>query len=341
MQPTGIDLLVPGLLGPIPGLDDLNGVPKAPLIERALSRSSVSEIHSRDYTSTLFQLFGINPDQSGDLPSAPYGRVADGGQVDDGYWLQLSPVHLQPDGDGLLLFDAAHLKLTMDEAQQLAAVAREHFSDRNWKLELYDPERWYLSLDGKPDLQTSPLTEVIGRNIKRYMPTGTEAMEWHSILNELQMLLHMAKVNMLREGRGQLSVNGLWLHGGGSYRTIEQAEYTRVFGNDSLLWGVAHAAGIEAGKLPLESADIAEIKEMFLAVDHRLQRSVLDANPYAWVEAVDSFENWFKPLLEAVRTSQLGHINLYPCDGVVYRIDAKSLRRFWRRQRPFSQFISG
>jgi hypothetical protein len=340
MQSTGIDLLVPGLLGPIPNLGSTEPIPQLPSLEIALSRAHVSEAIHKEYTSTLFHLFGLNQNQPCDLPTAPYCRFGDGGPTDDRYWLQLSPVHLQPDGDGLLLFDTAHLDLSLDEAQQLAALVQEHFHDLHWKLELSDPQRWYLGLKSKPDLQTSPLTDVIGRNINSFLPKGGEAMEWHAILNELQMLLHSSKVNMLREGRGQLAINGLWPHGGGSYQRIEQPRYRGVYGDDPLLCGLAQAAGLEYGALPEDSQELAVDDGRHLVVYSYLQRPVLDADLPGWIEAAEKFNRWLQPLLGSVQSKRSGELNIHPGNGRTYGLDGKLLRRFWRRKNALISFIS-
>lgn len=334
-----IDLLVPGLLGPIPSLREIDVTPKAPAIERALARATASEITPRDYPSTLFHLFGLSSDPSGDLPTAPFCRLADGAKDHTGYWLQASPVHLRPDGDGLLLFDAEVLQLTLDEANQLAEMVQGHFSEQGWRIELYDAQRWYLRLEGQPDIDTSALVDVIGRNIDRFLPKGSDAVAWHSMMNEVQMLLHSAKVNMLREGRGELSINGLWLHGGGSYQSIEQVDYTSVYGDGPLVRGMALAAGVEPGALPQGSAKLALDNEKHLVVADFLERSVLNADPYGWVESVERFDAWFEPLLEAVRAKRIHHINLYPCSGSMYRIDAGGLRRFWRGRRGLEAYL--
>lgn len=335
---TGIDLLVPGLLGPLPALREIDAAPMAPTLEACLSQVDAVQIGNAGYAATIFSLFGLDSAGSGDLPTAPFRRLADGGQEDAAYWLQASPVHLRPDGTGLLLFDASLLGLSLEEAQQLAAMVREHFG---WRLELYDPGRWYLGLEGRPDLHTSPLSDVIGRNIDRFLPRGGDAAAWHAWMNEVQMLLHMAQVNILREDRGQLSVNGLWLHGGGSLRQIETCAYAAVCADEALASGLALAAGVESFPLPQDSAEPVSRKGRWLVVFDRLQRPVLDADPYGWIESVALLDSWFAPLLEAVRSRRLSHIDIYPCDGRVYRVDAGSLRRFWRRRRSLCHYLVG
>ncbi len=330
---TGIDLLVPGLLGPIPSLQEIEDRPEASPIEWCLSRADVSRIDAAGYAATLFQLFGLTSTHSSDFFTAPFCRLADGGQPDDAYWLQASPVHLRPDGDGLLLLDAGVLEITMDEAQQLVALINEHFSDRGWRLEVYDPQRWYLRLGEQPDLHTSTLAEVTGRNIVGFLPKGEDKLSWQAKMTEVQMLLHMAKVNLLREGRGQLPINGLWLHGGGRYQSVGNPGYASVFGDEALLLGMALATGIRPETLSQDSAELRLDVGKHLVVFDLLERAVLNADPYTWIKSVQGFNTWLGPLLKMVQSRRLAYLNIYPCTGQVYHITASGLRRFWRVRR--------
>ncbi len=325
----------------MPALREIDIKPKASVIEKCLSKVSVSEISARDYSSTLFHLFGLNADPSSDLPTASFCRLADSGQQDDGYWLQASPVHLRPDGDGLLLFDAGHLEISLDEANQLADLFQKHFSDTGWRLEIYSPQRWYLWLERQADIQTIPLSDVIGRNVHGFLPQGGDSARWESILNEVQMLFYTATVNIHREGRGLLAINGLWLHGGGSFNPIENRNYDSVSGDEVLARGMAQAAGLDPIALPRDSADLILDGGRQLVVVDLLERPVLDADPYGWVKSVEKFDAWMGTLLKAVGSKRLGYINLYPCNGSVYRIDAAALRRFWRPRKPLDHFLSG
>ncbi len=337
---SAIDLLVPGLLGPMPALREIEVSPQAKFLESALSRADVGSIDAHGYAATLFHLLGITASDSRHLPTAPFCRLADGAMHDDIYWLQASPVYLRPDGDGLLLFDAEVLDITLDEARQLVDLVQEHFSDRDWKLEIYDPQRWYLGLEHQPDIKTYPLSDVIGRNIDSFLPVGSEAMFWHSLMNEMQMLLHMGGVNQKREGGGQLPINGIWLHGGGSFQSVERTVYTSIFADEPLVRGMALASGKDPVRLPRNSMEFVSKSGRSLMVYDALERSVLNADPYGWGESVELFDRWLESLLQAVRSKQLDGIDIYPCNGQVYRVDANSLRRFWRRRKPLGHYIN-
>ncbi|MCP3669973.1 MAG: hypothetical protein GY814_05990 [Gammaproteobacteria bacterium] len=336
---SSLDLLVPGLLGPLPSLRELNILPSAPIVERCLSRARVSSLPATDYPATIFSRFGLFHEQGADLPTAAFCRLADGAQDANGFWMQASPVHLRPDGDGLLLFDADLLEISRDEANQLADLFRQHFTAMPWQLELYTPQRWYLHLEQQPDLHTAPLADVTGRNIDSFLPQGGDSTGWHSILNEVQMLFHTAQVNMLREGCGQLSINGLWLHGGGYLSPMEQQRYAAVFADEPLVRGMALAAGLEPVALPKSSGELGLNQGRSLVVADLLQRPILDADPVGWLESLERFDAWLEPLLTEVRAKRLGHFNLYPCNGSVYRVDAAALRRFWRSRPGMGKYL--
>jgi len=334
-----IDLLVPGLLGPIPALREIDITPTAALLEKCLSRATLSDLPALDFPSTLLQLFSVSFESQTSLPTAPWCRLSDGGMADDAYWIQASPVHLRPDGDGLLLFDAGVLEITLDEANQLADSFRQHFSDMPWQLEVHSAQRWYLRLEQEPDLATSSLVDVAGRNINSFLPTGADSSAWRSILNEVQMLFYMAKVNMLREGRGQLTVNGLWLHGGGYLHSIQNLSFDSVYANEPLVRGMAQSAGLEPKSFPADSSELPVAGKSLVVAD-LLERPVLDADPVGWVEALELFDAWLQPLVAEVKSKRLEYLNIYPCNGTVYRIDTRALRRFWRPGPAIKKYIS-
>ena len=57
---------------------------------------------------------------------------------------------------------------------------------------------------------------------------------WHSILNEIQMVLHEHPVNEAREGRGEPPVNSVWLWGAGPMPGDVDAPFQSVSANDPI-----------------------------------------------------------------------------------------------------------
>jgi len=335
-----LHLLVPGLLGPMPTLDQLGQLPGFELLERLLARGHCVAQPGDDLESVLFGLFGLSTDDAPNLPTATYRRIGDGAPADGRYWLQLTPVYLRPDQDRLLLFDVEDLDLTLDEANELAQLFNSHFVEEGWQAEVYHPHRWYLPLASTPGLKTYELTDVFGRNMDLFLPAGEEGIRWHGVLNEIQMLFYSADLNDRREQAGKGPINGLWLSGGGKLLGQPRTDLTTLYGDSPLLRGLAGAAGKPVEPLPdrVDSLLDSAGGEALVCYD-RLQRPVLCADPYGWSEQVAQLETWMAPLVDAVRGKRLDALRLYTCNGQQYRIDRSALRRFWKRQRPISQWL--
>lgn len=339
-KPHNLHLVIPGLLGPMPALDQIDQAPDLKLLERLFARAQPVTHPGDDLASVLFGLFGLSSDRNTNLPTATYRRVGDGAPADDRYWLQLTPVYLRPDQDRLLLFDVEDLDLTLDEASELAQLFNSHFAEEGWQVEVAHPHRWYLPLASEPDLKTYELTDVFGRNMDLFLPDGEEGIRWHGVLNEIQMLFYSAELNERREQAGKGPVNGLWLSGGGKLAGQPQTSLTTFYGDSVLLRGLASVAGKTVEPLPdrVDSLLDSATGETLVCYD-RLLRPVLCADPYAWSEQAVQLERWIEPLVEAVRHKRLNSLRLYTCNGQQYSIDRGTLRRFWKRPRPLAQCL--
>ncbi len=335
-KPRNLHLIVPGLLGPMPTLDQAGVALDSRLLERLLSRARRVAHPGHDLESVLFGLFGIALENVPNPPTAPYRRIGDGAAADDRYWLQLTPVYLRPDQDRLLLFDVEDLDLTLDEANELAQLFNSHFAEEGWQAEVRHPHRWYLPLDPAPSLRTHELTDAFGRNMDLFLPEGEEGIRWHGALNEIQMLFYAADLNARREQAGKGPINGLWFSGGGRLASRAQTRLTALYGDSPLLRGLALVAEQSLKPLPEPADSLLDQGGELLACYDRLQRPVLCADPLGWSEQVSQFAAWIEPLVDGIRKKRLDSLLLYTCNGHQYRIDRAALRRFWRRRRPLA-----
>jgi hypothetical protein len=157
-----------------------------------------------------------------DLPIAPISAAYDG--LPAGFWMRADPVHLRLQRDQMLLSQTA---LSADEAVQFCSALNEYFAGQGMTFYAPHPQRWYVRLQCLPDMQTTPLSEVIGGNVRGALPRGNDGQHWHQLFNEMQMLLYSHALNEAREARGELPVNSLWLWGGGATASL-QARHTFV-----------------------------------------------------------------------------------------------------------------
>lgn len=337
-----LDLLVPGLLGPVPVQPEQ--VPATQVLDRLLSRGTPLPGGAPDLTGALFAAFGQTPgDQA---PSAPLCRLADdpqGAQSDPGgYWLHADPVHLRLDRDHLLLYDARHLDLTQGEANALVADFNAHFAAEGLTLVAPVPGRWYLRLAEAPRLRTQPLDAVVGRSLAGLLPTGEDARRWAGILNEAQMLFAQARPNREREAQGRLAVSGIWPWGGGDLADLHLDSRHRVVCADHpLAVGLARRAGLTVQPLAAVDKDPALVLDQgpALVVWDRLWPAVLDADPVAWAAGLRDLEAWLGQLQGRLGAGKVQGWTLDGCGAGRWGIAHSDPWRLWRRVRPLGQWL--
>ena len=331
---SAVHILVPGLFGPLPAVDQLTGRPNVPLLERSLARADQLPAPGRDLETTLCGLFGVERRAGGDYPIAAVQRLGAGAEPDDRFWLQATPVCLRPDQDRLLLFDTHDFDFPLSEAAALGSLFREHFEQQGLNLQLESPHKWYLSPEDAPDIKTHNLGEVFGRNMDIFLPTGGEAIQWHALLNEIQMLFFNAPVNQQREAEGKMPVSGLWFSGGGRLPAALEQRFDQIYADSNLVHGLARLSNTGLSGLVESEDELFETPGDKLLLYPELERPVWRADPFDWSEEIEAFEHWLNARLNAGRRARAGEFWIYPCNGRVFCSTAGSRRRFWRRRRP-------
>jgi len=183
------------------------------------------------------------------------------------------------------------------------------------------------------------------------LPKGDEAMHWHRIFNEIQMLLFAHPVNEAREARGELPVNSVWLWGGGC-SPVEQLQkadenllsghpYGSVSSDDVLAGMFASIANIPfAGWAGRWSGKEANGEQ--LLVWNELHRALQRGDLVAWCDALQDFETGYaQPLWQALRSGKIAQlrVDILGGDGVrqmlLTRADAWA---FWRNAKPLNGY---
>ncbi len=67
----------------------------------------------------------------------------------------------------------------------------------------------------------------MNRSINSHLPRGDDALAWHRVMNEAQMIMHAHPVTAAREARGAPPANSIWLWGGGTLPRRIAATRTR------------------------------------------------------------------------------------------------------------------
>jgi hypothetical protein len=347
-------LLIPGLFWPRETAEALFNGLELPSLAKLLARARAERFQPVSVEGWLCQAFEIERQQ--DWPIAPLTLTLDGGRADGAYWLRADPVHLRVERDRLALVQNALFDLTREEAQALAAALHEHFIGEGVAFHAPHPKRWYARLSREPQLVTHSVAEAAGHNVQRFLPAGDDALGWHRVFNEAQMLLHNHAVNAAREERGEPIVNSVWLWGGGTRPTVPGRPFGAVWSDDAAAVAIAaaadtYAAGVPAGAESwLDAAgrrrdhrgSARRADDAHLIVLDDLASAAAYHDMEAWRSRVSALEaHWFAPLARALVESRLARLALViPGPGGCWRFEVArgDLRKFWRRTKPWSEY---
>lgn len=336
-----VELLVPGLLGPVPDPAAAGALlPALPVLDQGLARAGVVHGPQREAEAAILAAFGLECDA---WPVAPVARAGEHDSAAPGatWWLRIDPVYLRIDMTHARLFSAYMLALEQAEADLLVESLNRHFAADGWRVEAPAPERWYMASATDPGLVAHSPTRVAGRNIDHFMPGGSAGAYWRGVLNEVQMLLHDHPVNAERERAGRLPVNSIWPWGGGRAPEQWPAPPARVFADDATAQGAARLADVPIAPLPDDAYGLEPGPGRNLVVDPAIRDPLVHGEAEAWVAAVDGIAGrWLDPLHERLRRGEIARLVI---NGGVRRrfalTRAALLWRAWRRPRPWTRWL--
>jgi len=334
-MPHKLSLVVPGLCGPLPGLEGMEES-AGPLLE-LLKPLRKAKAPGTEFSARLAELFDLKFEQS--FPYAALTLLAHDMEPGDNCWIHVDPVNLQADMDRAILSDSQTLHISQEEAEKLVNELNAHFAADEISVVMVDENNWFIRLDDC-NLETTPLSRAVARNINHLMPTGEAAADWRRLLNEAQMLLHMSDVNQQREQRGEATVNSLWLWGEGVLPHQGSTDITHVYANDSVATGIAKLNHIKHSALtdPIVLAYAMQNDGHSLVVIDQLDGPCNYGDTSAWLEeTLEVVEDWLNPVIETAKSLD-ADVNIYPCNGVRYHFNNNnkfniSKLMFWKKDR--------
>jgi len=283
--------------------------------------------------------------QQQDRPVAPLMLKADGGEPGSHYWLCADPVQLRVDRNRLLIAGRT-TDFSTAEALDLVAALNRHFAADGLEFCAPAPSRWYVRAAHTPRLVTTPLARALNRSVEHHLPAGDDAMVWHRVMNEAQMIMHTHPVSVEREARGGAVANSIWLWGGGTLPATSLPAFGAMWGGDLLAQALAAAAGVRHGDLPANGASWLEqaADSHHLLVIDALAAALRASDATAWRERLAAIDGqWIAPLLAALQTKRMTSLTLLACNDenlLETAISGRDLSRFWRRKRPLSAYAA-
>ncbi|QZA79146.1 hypothetical protein K4H28_07050 [Deefgea tanakiae] len=267
---------------------------------------------------------------------APLTLQIDHPTAEHGFWLRADPVHLRIDRDRLTVLGVPFFQISQAEADALVAALNRLFAEDGFTFVAATPTRWYLKLPVDPQLSFTPFEQALGGNMNDFLPQGEKALQFHAVLNEIQMVLYGHSVNDERDEAGLPMINSVWLWGGGILASGQSkpAAAQPIYGGNEIVQAMAgsawHVALTSASSLP-STTDAVVVLDA-------LSFDAIYGNAYEWRTQWEQLENdWFSPLLSKLKAGQLEQLTLtFPAAGEQVKIKRSDLYRFWRPARlPF------
>jgi len=327
-----LNLVVPGLLGPfaneLPAYikQQLND-PEFKVINKFLCRANVSTTEIATYYDTLALL--INPENKFSI--CQLTSELDGIDTSNAFFYRADPVHFKAESDHAILLGPELVWPEMHEVDQLIISFNQHFADDNISLHATNERRWYLKTNKPLSLSYSALDYALGRDIKHFMPQGEDELWWRKIVNEAQMLFFQHEVNQLRENQGQLSINGLWLWDKSfNSMSCNTGPSEKLYSNDALAISLAKNREIKVCLLD----KVEEINSDSVLVLDQLYETVCYGDMDAWLKDLRQFcVEYFPRVVHLLISKKVDVINIYPCNGQMFRINRFNLFMFWKQNK--------
>jgi hypothetical protein len=203
------------------------------------------------------------------------------------------------------------------------------------------PQRWYVQLDTLPSIQTIPLSAVLGTNVRYALPTGADAIRWHQLSNEIQMLLFEHPLNQTREARGKLPVNSVWLWGVGNSGSLVCENYEQVSSDEVLVEMLANSSSVPFSAWSAQWNE-AGSDDRQLLVWTGLSLALQKGDLAAWRSALQDFEaGYVQPLWHALNVGKLTQLQIDimgESSMSCWQLKRGDTWAFWRRVRKLEKY---
>lgn len=152
-------------------------------------------------------------------------------------WFSLTPVHWRAERDHINLISLSSKQIHENEMRTLVESIASWLAQWDWHIYVAKTNQWFIRTETEFDYHAPDLILAQSGQLESYLPHGFDLKRWQTLLTEIQMLWFNHPVNQLRQERGVLPINSLWLHS-----TVHTRQITE---NTLSLWPSCIASIIE------------------------------------------------------------------------------------------------
>jgi hypothetical protein len=243
-------------------------------------------------------------------------RAADRGAVHAAWVCLATPVHYRAEMTTVRLPEDGILTLPLTQAEALAADFNRVWQGAGMCLTAAPTGQLLCLFDRPVNAITRDPRDALGQSIEGYLPNGEGSTPLRQLLSETEMWLFQHGVNDARGKAGERVVNGLWFWGGGAPLTALPAMRGWVGGNDDFFNAFDRREHVGVG------SGVVTVTQAPGSVDWQ-----------------DIEFRWLRPLLDQLRSGASSRLEISVGDWR-FVLNSRTLRRFWRRRKPWWEFLS-
>ena len=240
------------------------------------------------------------------------------------------PIHLEVGMNDITLTEKI-TDLSELEAEEIIEELNKHFKQDGLVFEKGSAQQWYIVLPQVEELQTTPLSQVLRKNIASYQPKS-KARNWQVIQNESQMILHSCAVNQQREMAGLTTLNSLWFWGGGQPLKTKH-DVVSIYCNKTAepdVRMIAEAANCEFSSLENELPEFKSGRTL-LVLEQLFSPAIHDNIDLYQQELEQLDQQIIKPLKQAWQAGKI-ELLINSCDGKVLKPIKPKAWKFWGKK---------
>jgi hypothetical protein len=290
-------VVVAGALVPAVWSSEVLREARAPSLRRLVRRATIggtepvpAALANAGHWHWLWRSFGGATEQPVTAPYAWRALKADAASDGSQVWFA-DPVHFAFARDHMLVRPLGAAAVDADEARELARAAATALQDAGARLALVGAHHWFLLCDRPWHLDTTPLDAALGHSVQDTWPVGIDAPRWRRLLTEIQIAWHHEAVNARRESSGQIAVNGVWLHGGGTWQSLPASPFAFLLSDCPVTRGWMLAAGRPPSALLPMDAPLPPGGDAVLSWSG-LQAPACLTDWGLWLQQLEAFDDW-------------------------------------------------
>lgn len=301
-----------------------------PSLALLIARAKAERLGSDSAEENLLSLCGLPTIDSSALPIAALTALVDCDRTEEAGLMRIDPVHLRADPNQILLFNSPAIAPSAEEADSLLDSLNRGMPE----LGIFrgrHAARWYVKSGPENSATTCSPNSASGRSIADFLPQGSSARILAQTINEAQMVLHDAPVNLARDTDGKPAINSIWPWGGGSLGCFKAERPDLLIGNDGVLCGVAkHTSTNWVSQLSIEQLFIeySPTPAHVLCVVSSPNGSVDGAEQNVNLDEFD--RDWAKAIIELLRRFKLEWVRIVT-DRESFRATPWDIYSVWRR----------